>query len=43
MPAEFLLDQDSIIRELHYSENLNDRMSVDLIRKSARRPLTKSH
>jgi peroxiredoxin len=31
MPAEFLLDKELIIREVHYSERLNDRMSVDKI------------
>lgn len=32
MPAEFLLDKGLIIKEIHYSERLNDRMDVDLIR-----------
>ncbi|MBD0254783.1 MAG: AhpC/TSA family protein [Cytophagales bacterium] len=32
MPAEFLLSQGLLIREVHYSERLNDRMSVDKIR-----------
>lgn len=31
MPAEFLLDEDLIIRKLHYSERLNSRMQVDEI------------
>ncbi|QSE96648.1 peroxiredoxin-like family protein [Fulvivirga lutea] len=31
MPAEFLLDEDLIIRKLHYSERLNSRMLVDEI------------
>lgn len=32
MPAEFLIDKGLIIKELHYSESLTDRMSVDKIR-----------
>jgi peroxiredoxin len=32
MPAEFLLSEGLLIREVHYSERLNDRMSVDKIR-----------
>lgn len=28
MPAEFLLDENLIIRKLHYSQGLNDRMSI---------------
>jgi len=31
MPAEFLLDENLIIRKLHYSQHLNDRMSIDAI------------
>ena len=31
MPAEFLLDENLIIRELHYSQRLTDRMDLDLI------------
>ncbi|MEQ8925263.1 MAG: redoxin domain-containing protein [Fulvivirga sp.] len=31
MPAEFLLDEDLIIRKLHYSERLNSRMLVNEI------------
>ncbi|MEK6480348.1 redoxin domain-containing protein [Catalinimonas sp. 4WD22] len=29
MPAEFLLDENLIIRKLHYSQGLSDRMSLD--------------
>ncbi|NJO00869.1 MAG: redoxin domain-containing protein [Bacteroidia bacterium] len=29
LPAEFLLDQNLIIRRLHYSERLNDRLSLE--------------
>jgi peroxiredoxin Q/BCP len=35
MPAEFLLDKDLIIRKLNYSQRLNDRLSIDLIRQFA--------
>ena|SRR5687767_5599461 len=35
MPAEFLIRQGLIIDEVHYSERLNDRMSVDKIRSFA--------
>ena len=35
MPAEFLIDKGLIIREVHYSERLQDRMNMDLIRKFA--------
>jgi hypothetical protein len=37
MPAEFLLDEGLIIQEVHYSERLNDRMSVAKIRTFADR------
>ncbi|MDW7692424.1 redoxin domain-containing protein [Flammeovirgaceae bacterium SG7u.111] len=29
MPAEFLLDEDLILRKLHYSKGLNDRIAID--------------
>ena len=32
MPAEFLISEGLIIREVHYSERLNDRMNVDKIK-----------
>jgi thioredoxin-dependent peroxiredoxin len=32
MPAEFLIREGLVIDEVHYSERLNDRMSVDKIR-----------
>ena len=32
MPAEFLLGEGLLIRAVHYSERLNDRMSVEKIR-----------
>ena len=35
MPAEFLVDKGLIIKEVHYSERLNDRMDVEKIRKFA--------
>ncbi len=31
IPAEFLLDENLIIRKVHYSNGLNDRMSIDHI------------
>ncbi|HCW08925.1 MAG TPA: alkyl hydroperoxide reductase [Cytophagales bacterium] len=31
MPAEFLLDENLIIRKIHYAKNLNDRMAMDTI------------
>lgn len=31
MPAEFLIDENSIIRKMHYSQNLNDRLGLDVI------------
>ena len=31
LPAEFLIDVDGIIRELHYSDSLTDRMQVEEI------------
>ncbi|MGK7392808.1 MAG: peroxiredoxin-like family protein [Candidatus Cyclobacteriaceae bacterium M2_1C_046] len=35
MPAEFLLDKGLVVKELHYSQRLNDRMNVDVIREFA--------
>lgn len=32
MPAEFLINKDLVIEEVHYSERLNDRMNIDKIR-----------
>ncbi len=32
MPAEFLLDKGLIVKEIHYSERLNDRMSLETVR-----------
>lgn len=32
MPAEFLVDEDLIVKRVHYSERLNHRMQVDDIR-----------
>ncbi len=31
MPAEFLIDENSIIRKIHYAQTLNDRLSLDTI------------
>ena len=36
MPAEFLIDKGLVVKEVHYSDRLNDRMSVDKIREFAR-------
>ncbi|HEV8513797.1 MAG TPA: redoxin domain-containing protein [Cyclobacteriaceae bacterium] len=35
MPAEFLIDKGLIVKEIHYSERLNDRMNLDIIRSFA--------
>ena len=32
MPAEFLIDKGLVIKEVHYSERLDDRMNIDRIR-----------
>ncbi|MGB3851821.1 MAG: peroxiredoxin-like family protein [Tunicatimonas sp.] len=37
MPAEFLLDENGIIRELHYSQQLTDRLKMDLLHAFAKR------
>jgi len=37
MPAEFLIDKGLVIKEVHYSERLNDRMNMDKIRAFAER------
>ncbi len=31
MPAEFLLDENLIIRKMHYAQHLNDRLGFDVI------------
>ncbi len=38
IPAEFLLDENLIIRELHYSKRLTDRMDMELIQQFAQQP-----
>ncbi len=38
MPAEFLLDENLVIRKLHYSQGLNDRLSVKEITEFAELP-----
>jgi thioredoxin-dependent peroxiredoxin len=35
IPAEFLLDKDLVIKKLHYSASLTDRLDIDVIRKFA--------
>lgn len=32
MPAEFLLDENLIIRKIHYAQHLNDRIGFDVLR-----------
>jgi thioredoxin-dependent peroxiredoxin len=32
MPAEFLIDKGLIVKEVHYSERLNDRMNLDKLK-----------
>ncbi|HEY3404843.1 MAG TPA: peroxiredoxin-like family protein [Ohtaekwangia sp.] len=32
IPAEFLIDKDLVIRKLYYSQGLNDRLDIDIIR-----------
>ncbi|HTF17463.1 MAG TPA: redoxin domain-containing protein [Chryseolinea sp.] len=36
LPAEFLISEGLMIHDVHYSEGLNDRLSVDAIRAFAR-------
>jgi hypothetical protein len=36
MPAEFLVDKEFSIRELHYSERLDDRLEIESIKSFAR-------
>jgi thioredoxin-dependent peroxiredoxin len=31
MPAEFLIDENQVIRKIHYAQTLNDRLSLDTI------------
>jgi peroxiredoxin len=38
IPAEFLLDENLIIRKIHYAKNLNDRISIDTILDFASKP-----
>ncbi len=40
MPAEFLIDETGIIRELHYSQQLTDRLRMELLHAFARREPT---
>lgn len=32
IPAEFLIDRDFLVKEVHYAERLNDRMNLEKIR-----------
>jgi peroxiredoxin len=36
MPAEFVLDKELVVKKLHYSERLNDRLDVEDIKSFAR-------
>lgn len=36
MPAEFLIDQGLVVKKLHYSQRLNDRLDIETIRVFAR-------
>ena len=36
MPAEFLVDKELVIRELHYAERLDDRLEIESIESFAR-------
>lgn len=38
MPAEFLVDEQLVIREMHYSQHLSDRLNLETIRAFAARP-----
>ena len=31
LPAEFLIDENLIIRKIHYAKGLNDRMSIQYL------------
>lgn len=35
IPAEFLLDRNLIVKKVHYSQGLNDRLSMDLVKQFA--------
>lgn len=35
IPAEFLLDKGLIIKKVHYSQGLNDRISIDILKNFA--------
>ncbi|MGB3851822.1 MAG: redoxin domain-containing protein [Tunicatimonas sp.] len=37
LPAEFLVDESGVIRELHYSQQLTDRIDLGLVREFAQR------
>ena len=39
LPAEFLLDEELVIRELHYAEHFADRMKTDAIQEFARQQM----
>ena len=31
IPAEFLIDHNLVIKKIHYAENLNDRLGIDIL------------
>ena len=35
IPAEFLIDENGIVKKVHYARRLNDELSLDLISKFA--------
>lgn len=37
IPAEFLVDKNLVIKKVHYAKGLNDRISIDLIKRFAER------
>lgn len=36
MPAEFLLDKGLVVKELHYSQRLNDRLNIEVVKNFAK-------
>ena len=42
MPAEFLVDRGLIIKKVHYSESLTDRLDISIVKEFARTELVES-
>jgi thioredoxin-dependent peroxiredoxin len=40
MPAEFLLDENLIVRKVHYAQRLNDRMNIDDLKSFTKEKIT---